>query len=104
MPVTFDATELALGTQESGGAPTSPHVALAPTLHPPGDVLRHAEGRLDRIGGGQGAAKQLWHAQANHRERFLHPFSEAGGGIRVQTLQPASRGLQTLEGLVVVSW
>jgi len=102
MPVTFDATELALGTHQTGNAPTLPHVAVTPAFHTTGDILRHTEGRLDRVRRGQGATQQLRYAQTDYRERFLHPFPETRCGIRVQPLQPAGCGLQPLESPVVV--
>ena len=63
--------------------------------------MRHAERRLDGIGGRQRLAKQLGNAQADDGERLLHAFPEAGSGVRADPVQPAGRQLQELEGLIV---
>jgi hypothetical protein len=49
--VSLDSAELALGPQQARHTPPPPHVAVTPPSHPRCDTTRHAQRRLDWVGG-----------------------------------------------------
>jgi hypothetical protein len=98
----FDAPELLLCFEESGGDAAQRLISFAPTLYVPGHPLNRRQARFRRVGGGQFPAQHRSYTDAVHHQRFFQPFLQAPGGARIDPLQLPEDFLQRSFGLRIV--
>jgi hypothetical protein len=85
--IAFDASELLLGFQESGGGPAQRLISCAPTLYVSRHPLHGRQARFDRVGSGQFPPQHRSYSQAMYRQRFFQPLLQAPGSARIDSFQ-----------------
>ncbi|CCG02442.1 Putative helicase (fragment) [Blastococcus saxobsidens DD2] len=95
--VAVDPAELLAGLDHAGGAPAQGHLPVPPALDVAGVITTDGDHRLDRVGRAQRAGQRGRHPQAQHGQRLVQAFAQAGSRARVGLVQlPGQPGQRRL--------